>query len=56
MTIIALFGWEIDLGGPIMKRCQTCHQDKPDYQFYRNRRHADGLMKACKAQQFPDGT
>ena len=51
VTIITLSGWEIDLGGPTMKRCQRCHQDKPDHQFYRNGRHADGLMKACKACQ-----
>jgi 5-methylcytosine-specific restriction endonuclease McrA len=43
-----LFGWEIDLDG-VTKRCQTCHQDKPEHQFYHSWRHADGLTKTCIA-------
>ncbi len=48
MTIVPSSDWESDLGGIVTKRCQTCHQDKPRDQFYRNRRYADGLMQACK--------
>jgi hypothetical protein len=49
--IVAFDDWESDIGGVFTKRCHTCHQCKPLDQFYRNRRHADGLMKACKACQ-----
>jgi 5-methylcytosine-specific restriction endonuclease McrA len=35
--------------GVITKRCQSCHQDKPEHQFYRHRQHADGLTKTCIA-------
>jgi 5-methylcytosine-specific restriction endonuclease McrA len=51
MAIVPFDDWESDIGGVFTKRCQTCHQGKPLDQFYRNRRHADGLMKSCKACQ-----
>ena len=51
MTIVPSFNGESDSSDIGMKRCHACRQYQALDQFYRNRRHADGLMQACKACQ-----
>jgi 5-methylcytosine-specific restriction endonuclease McrA len=51
MTIVPSFNGESDSSDIVMKRCHACRQYQALDQFYRNRRHADGLMHTCKACQ-----